>query len=162
MYGNVGRLLVLGVCCVVLAAGCQQPTVANPEENTFEIYITDSSFDDVVGRLRALVKEKKWLARASRGNECMERPDNNKDMWRFVCGLGGPWCDWCTEARPYHIHSKWGIVERTKSGARMLFTRPPPLIFAAKRHPNTEILEKIGIRATYKGLRKPKGSAKSE
>jgi hypothetical protein len=137
----------------LITASCGYATVADPNENRYEIFASEQSYGDVVKRLKGLVDEQKFLSWITRSTDCMERTSNRNNRWMFTCGFRGTWCDWCNDARPYHIFKLWGIVEPMNNGSRILMTRAPSLLFT-RFHPNTEILDKAGIKAVLKGYEK--------
>ena len=126
------------------------PVKDDPTKNSYETYVSDQSYDEVVNRFKSLIKKQKWLSWVTRTTDCMERPPLEQGQWVFACGGRGPWCEWCTEANPYHIYNKWGIVEPNGSGSRIRMTEPIFRLFH-RHHLNSEIFEKAGIRVTRMG-----------
>ena len=126
------------------------PVKDDPTKHPYEIYASDQSYAEVVDRMKGLVVEQKWLSWVTRSTDCMEMAARKPEQWMFACGGRAAWCDWCTKDNPYHVYSKWGIVEPGGNGATVKLTIPiTPLFY--RHHPNTEILDKAGIRATSKG-----------
>ena len=141
--------------CGLFTVGCVgprppfHPVKDDLTKNTYEVYVSEQSYGEVVNRLRGLVDKQKWLSWMSRSTDCQERPALKPGQWAFACGGRGPWWDWCTPANPYHVYSKWGLVDTRGSGVTIRLTEPVTPIFY-RNHPNTEIFEKAGIHASFK------------
>ena len=150
------RFCLVLIATVFVLAACEghrpafRPVKDDPTKHPYEVYFSEQSYGEVLGRMKKLVKEQKWLSWVTRTTDCREMPARKQDQWMFACGSRGSWCDWCTKENPYHIYKKWGIVEPSGSGANIKLTIPITPLFHP-HHPNSEILDKAGIRATLKG-----------
>lgn len=143
------RFFVLVIILATLAA-CGKYE-ADPFRNNLEIYRTDNSFEDVVGRMKKLVRGSKWLSWMTRTMRCFEMGETAQ-QWRLVCGLtlGGPTTD---PSNPGFRYDRWLIVNRLENGSEILTTKATYL-WSGRKHPNQEIFDKIGIKAQRVGTRK--------
>ena len=150
------RLWLILILSGFVAAGCQggrppfHPVKDDPTKNSYEIYVSDLPYSEAIGRFKTLLNEQKWLYWVTRSESCTELSARKRNQWLFACGGGGPWCDWCTAENPYHVYTKWVIVEPRIGGATIKITEPYAILFR-RHHPNTEIFAKAGISATLEG-----------
>lgn len=144
------RFLVLAMILAKLTA-CGKYE-ADPYRNSLEIYRTDNSFEDVVSRMKKLVRGSNWLSWMTRTMRCFEVGETAQ-QWRLVCGLtlGGPTTD---PSNPGFRYDRWLIVNRLDNGSEILTTKATYL-WSGRKHPNKEIFDKICIKAQRVGIRKP-------
>jgi hypothetical protein len=140
----MARNAILIIFTVLLGCDTVSPQAQN---NAFEIFRTNVSFEETVVAFKKLMAERSTLVRMTRTGSCFEFPEKRRDRWVMVCGhsLGG---NSKLSDSSFAFH-KWVIVDKAGSNVEIRMTPAPHLLMGEYTPSNLEILRVAQIQADF-------------